>query len=195
MITHLCANQLVLTCGPHAACERNEWLQNGHHRRVEHQNLRQWHAWQHGSWTYNFSFLFLLTVLAVIEKQPHPLFRWSKIVFLYNAPFIYMTNDSLTMLWPSGRFRKKLCWLFASFFRGTWPTSLCCVCIHEWRSCPRCLPQYSSNNLFPLSCFLCMRPYFLPFCFVNFAFCPAEMRVLLISQLKAFFPAAVEVQR
>ena len=190
MLTHLCAN-----CGPHAACERNEWLQNRHHRRVEHQKLRQSNAWEHGSCTYNFSFLSsAYGCQSLCPKQPHPFFRWSKILFLYNAASIYITNDSLTMLWPSGRFRKKLCWLFASFFRGTWSTSLCCVficfAVPAQDACHNIPPTILSRILVFYVCFLisCL------FCFVNFAFCPAEMRVLLISQLKAFFPA-LEVQR
>ena len=106
----------------------------------------------------------------------------------YNAPFIYMTNDCLTMLWPSGRFRKNLCWLLLHLFEA--PDQQPLLRFHDHsccRSCPRCMPRYSSNHFSPRSCFLCMRLCFLPFCFVKFTFCQAEMRVLLISQLKAFF--------
>ena len=89
----------------------------------------------------------------------------------------WQSNDALT-IWPfSEEALLIVCFIFSRHLPNQ-PLlhfhSCCC-------SCPKCLPQYSSNNFLPRSCFLCMRPYFLPFCFVKFAFCQAEMRVLLIS--------------
>ena len=149
MLTHVCAN-----CVLHTVCERNEWLQNGRHRRVEHQKLRQRHAWQQDSWTQNFSFPFQHTVSAVTRKQQHPHICWSMILFLYTAPFMinwqWQSKDTLSIWLFLEESLLIVCFIFSRHLTTGlgWPFHSCC------HSHPKCLPQCTSNLFRPTSVFV-----------------------------------------